>query len=133
MKTITLSAQAELFIIPNSCRDKVDENGNFLYHQVQVWIPVFEGWYNKASENIIDHGLHMRDGSFIRVKGSVIDATPLIGKHEGDIVTLTLPGYIEDDEEDEKVNIKITVRLNQKSYRYRHFGTFDEVLKSMVA
>jgi hypothetical protein len=75
----------------------------------------------------------MRDGSFIRVKGSVINATPLIGKHEGDIVTLTLPGYIEDDEEDEKVNVKITVRLNQKSYRYRHFGTFDEVLKSMVA
>ena len=133
MKTITLSAQADLFIIPNTCRDKIDENGNFLHHQVQVWIPVFEGWYNKASENIIDHGLHLRDGSFVRVKGSVIDATPLIGKKEGGIVTLTLRGYIEKDDEGEKADIKITVRLNQQSYRYRTFGTFEKVLKSLVA
>lgn len=133
MKTVKLSAQADLFIIPNKCSDVVDANGKVLNHRVQVWIPVFEGWDNKNSENIIDHGLDLRDGKFVQVRGSVIDATPFLGKKEGEFVTLTLPAYVEDGDDEEKVMIELKVRLNQSDYRYRSFGKFEDVLESMIA
>ena len=95
------------------------------------WI---ECWWCDPKEdnsNWRDHGIErLEDGNW-RLSTSYVPTWLFNGHREGDIVTFKMPVHKLDRENELSIysTVKISVRLAQSKYRYRQFGTFEEVLK----
>lgn len=106
---------------------------------VQLW------WVGMGSENLCDHGAHCEvDGFEYRFRPDNIQRLPksfFMGLAEGDTFELKIParfvGYRKDANGTEtrgtNAIINATVKLNQGDYRYRRFGSFEEVVESVSA
>ena len=96
---------------------------------VEVWIAS----PGNDQSNWSCHGIDQLDNKWFpeveRLPASLFD-----GKKEGDVVTFSMPiicKNLDDDGDDIVVRKyqKVSLCLKQKDYRYRSFGSFEEVLK----
>lgn len=126
---------------------EIAANNGFEYNEatdkfVQMW------WTNSdISDNFQDHGFNVHhEGKIYRFGHDIIlDYIPetFFRDHkEGDILPITIrlkPNWYttENDkrniQEDDlpEFNVTFNLKLNQLDYRYRRFGTFEEVLKAV--
>lgn len=95
-----------------------------------------ECWFcNPDNDNWRDHGITGLedgiDGDSWRLSTAWIPEWIFANKKEGDGVTLTLPVQRRDENRGvcETSMVIASVILAQTKYRYRNFGTFEEVLK----
>lgn len=154
-KTVTINA--DIFIIPNSPvkisdffspekqETKIREICNASNIKFEENAKLIECWFtNDNCDNLVDHGSHIEiDGKQWYISsGSIeshIPANFFKGLREGDTVDITMPikvqeykrGVDPDDIDKMEINLCIHATLNQKSYRYRRFGTFNQVLSDL--
>ena len=101
---------------------------------IQMWYVVKD----LNCENLSDHGARVElDGEtyYIGMPTSFLPYSILKGKSDGDTIDVTFRNSWDidlDHEDEETVKITMHVTLNQKDYRYRNFGSFQEVLKKVV-
>jgi hypothetical protein len=136
--------------LANFC-EKVAELNNLPYDKeqdlhLQLWLA------NDDNENIARHGLHLDvDGDKYVFHESKLEDLPVSffqGYEEGDIVTIRVPmepsyaniggqrveyrEFAEDHVENiPKFLVTFNIKLNQKDYRYRRFGTFENTLAAV--
>lgn len=149
MSNMKKTINTEAFIIPNhspsylstSVLDrlqKIVKNNNLkIYND----IPVIQIWMvseEVGSDNISDHGFCFTDGEkkYRVLPGAISEFIPaeiFIGKKEGESVTINfndIKAYSEDEEV--RLDLVFNVKLNQRAYRYRNFGTFEEVFEHVT-
>lgn len=127
---------AEAFIIPNS----LEFNKKTGEVEVQLWfVAPTETDDCYESDNICDHGVILKDGSedglWVRPNAyfQMVPIKNFIGKKEGDVVIIDAPVSADrKNPGNEDAILRMECTLNQKSYRYRRFGTFDEVLDKLI-
>lgn len=130
MKTIILN-NINLFIIPNSLTE--DELGQL---QVQLWGYTDGNDKMSSSANIEDHSVELYGIGFASPKLGFIPISNFAGKAEGDSVTFTTNGWVEDPETHKREEATFILQdavLNQRNNRYSRFGNFEKVLKSLIA
>lgn len=131
------------------------ENG-FIYYpevtrMVQIWC------VGQGSDNMQDHGFHYKvgDKEYSFYFDSYLPESALRFHNEGDIITLKMPfrpryvfskdeggkklwdkviDFEDDPEAPEAPTFYFTVnmKLNQRDYRYKNFGNFEEVLNTVT-
>lgn len=152
--TQTLEATAELFIVPNALYSISDTSDYDTFAEkklklmnsiseasgleaeddplmMQVWI-VSEDLH---TENLVDHYGYYFDSNGVKQPiGNLPAQLPsqlFAGKKEGDIVTIVYPKgstwY------NEAFDIRLEVTCKQLGYRYERFGSFEQVLKQLLA
>ena len=94
-----------------------------------------------SDSNWQDHGVESMNKSLSkkdkalypwRLESGYVPDWIFSGKKEGDVVTFKMPIHrLTEDGISMSSMIKISVKLDQSSYRYRNFGTFEEVLKKV--
>ena len=107
-----------------------------------------ECWFcNNVSDNFADHGIDIQiNGKEYRIfPGTINNHLPVSifeGHVEGDKVKVIIPGVeciinydrkSKDKEITKVIDLEMILTLNQKSYRYKNYGTFDELLKSLCS
>lgn len=102
---------------------------------VQMWYVVED----LNCDNLGDHGARVEiDGEKhnIRLASSFLPYSILKGKNDGDVVDVvfrnTYNAWINDDADAAGEIVTMHVTLDQKNYRYRNFGSFQEVLKIVL-
>ena len=107
---------------------------------------LFEVWIHSNPDlycdNMNDHSFVITNPSdgkeyYFRLPFSYLPEKLFRGKKEGDTVVITVPltsniARCTDDCDDWNINLQMTVKLDQRTSRYRRFGDFEEVLKSVV-
>ena len=129
MKMIILN-NINLFIIPNSLTE--DELGQL---QVQLWGHTDGGEGMEASQNIEDHSVEIHGVGYASPKLGFIPVSVFAGKREGDKVTFTTHGWVEDIDTYQREEVTFVLQdavIQQKGYRYSRFGEFHTLLKSLV-
>lgn len=146
-----IAANGGVFIIPNGLArlsgDYREKDRRAFYEQCRLIddegeheLPTATGklvelWYEAVSDldcdNIVDHGFNIElNGERVHLQPeSSMTLMPIdifLGKKEGDIVTIRVP--LRKNFEDAATTLTLSMRLAQKDYRYRRFGTFEEVL-----
>ena len=108
-----------------------DENERY----VQMWYVVKD----LNCDNLADHGARVEiDGEkhSIRLSSCFLPYSILKGKNDGDVVDVTFRNtynaWLNDDVDAAGEPITMHVTLNQKDYRYRNFGSFQETLRKVV-
>ena len=111
---------------------------------IQVWLT--------AEENLNSENLYRHTNTCLDTEGNeycVILDTPeflpytfVVGRKEGDVLDIKMPvavfkkenrlGMLKGEMKADDAVAEIKLRLNQKSYRYRSFGTFEETLKQVL-
>lgn len=123
------------FIVPN---DLVigKETGKV---EVQMWFVAPENDLSFKSDNVIDHGVVIKDGSDDGVylnpsyKAQMVPVEMLAGKHEGDTVVIEMPVSLDRrNPGNTDAILRVNCTLRQLSYRYRTFGRFEEALKRLL-
>ena len=153
-KVIGIEFNAEAFIIPNhsgkledftfsSVRKDIKEVATRLLGKepdederyVQMWYVVKD----LNCDNLSDHGARVEiDGEkhSIRLASCFLPYSILKGKDDGDVVDVVFRNnynaWFNDDVDSEGEPITMHVTLNQKDYRYRNFGSFQETLRKVV-
>lgn len=147
-----LEFDAEVFIIPNNA-DTINHH-SMMSDQTKDWydqIGIMNGigkldrdkdkliqlWFvcnDLASDNLTDHGGTVLDpdGNKINIRPDIdlLPADLFAESREGDIVDLHIPYTFRHGEETSiSMELIIHAKLNQTSYRYRRFGTFQEVFQ----
>ena len=142
----TIHLNADMFIIPNSvCTideyfissfqkkmlDNCKINGlveSPKEKMVQIWLT------NELSDNIGCHGIKV-NGKRYSVNCDCIPYSLIKNAKEGDVITVNFLGYEKDEELNnvKTVVFEMNLKCNQKEYRYRSFGSFDEILNRLVA
>ena len=142
-----LEFNTDVFIIPNHAGtinnhymmsdrkkdwyDKIGEMNGIEFDRdkcklIQLWF-VCNDLY---STNLTDHGGIVSDanGNKINIRPDIdlLPANLFAEYNEGDIVDLHIPYTFELGENSIDVEMIIHAKLNQTSYRYRGFGTFQE-------
>lgn len=151
----TIEFEADAFIIPNhagSANDYLlfgEERKKFLDKISQENNcgeldfdndPCCQLWFcsdDLDTENLDAHGAFIEvngEELWIRPEVSVLPAKLFHDKKEGDTVVINIPWhpsfiYRRSKENAEPLSLVMNVKLNQKSYRYRNFGNFEEVLQ----
>ena len=158
-----VTIEADVFIIPNSVgtldhfladsvRDRIDNYANGIMKAAGLEYnnkkeKFVECWFcNNDSDNFADHGVCVLiDGKEYKIFAGTIDrylpVSIFEGHVEGDKVKVIIPnvkcvdydGKSKDEEITKVVDLEMILTLNQKSYRYRNYGTFDELLKSLCS
>lgn len=109
----------------NDCMDTEDEK-------------VFGFWMTGRetvnSDNLGDHGFEVTVKETGEKRNAFLDFNTMptrffISKDDGDVVTLVLPIKF-DIAGNEKSTVMANIKCNQKDYRYRHHGSFNQVLTS---
>lgn len=152
-KVIGIEFNAEAFIIPNrsgKLEDFVFSSTRKDTKEVAVSVldrepdedeRYIQMWYvvkDLNCENLVDHGASVElDGEtyYIGMPTSFLPYSILKGKNDGDTIDVTFRNSWDidlDHEDEETVKITMHVTLNQKDYRYRNFGSFQEVLKKVL-
>jgi hypothetical protein len=95
---------------------------------------------NLESDNLRDHGFEV-DGKRACIGSAYFPKRLIESKKEGDVIEINLPitypEYQRDENTGKLINcseddvIAISLKLNQKDYRYRRFGNFEEVLEKV--
>lgn len=87
---------------------------------------------NLGSDNLGDHGFRM-DGKFYGFRYSHLPYSLIKGMKEGDTMDLEFEVFT-DDEKDYRTydTIKLHITFDQRSYRYRNFGKFEDVVRKVV-
>lgn len=157
----TFNVRAEVFIIPNmaarlddifskSAHDGVLEVSelsgrtfDFITDRaIDVWLT------NKLeldSENLRDHGFYTKDENgteyWCNLSTGLLPSWLFRNKREGETVRCSIPGYCTGlrslremlaDNERTKAVFNFELTLNQRSYRYSRFGTFEEVFRYVM-
>ena len=94
---------------------------------VEIWM-VSED--DLKSTNLRDHGFKI-NGKHAHIGSCYLPAKIFYGKVEGDSIRLTFPVYVGApylDGETEETEMTADVTLNQKAYRYRRFGNFEDAM-----
>lgn len=159
MSKYNVAATGEAFIVPNRAskidfqwcyRPEMYINAsmdNGLTEEQAKEEKYFELWLlskDLHTENLCDHGFRFTTPDGVKHYGSgcrgFFPVSLFAGKKEGDTVDLILTGQSwcknpspenEDDivKENEEVELRLKVTLSQSKYRYRSFGTFEQVLE----
>ena len=97
---------------------------------VQVWLT---SEHDLGSINLGDHGFKAlnKDGEIVNLhfRCNVLPAVLLNGKIENDVFDLNIKCF---DREKNEYDLLMHVRCCQSEYRYRRFGTFESVFKSII-
>ena len=151
-KTVTINADA--FIIPNApvkisdsyYRERREKRAKEICNASGIEFDenakLIQCWFtNEDCDNLQDHGSRVEiDGKQWYIESgridSLIPANFFKGLKEGDTVDITLPVVVREykrGEDPDKMDIDLCIHLtlNQKSYRYSRFGTFEEVLANL--
>lgn len=145
---------AEAFIIPNHAGKLEDfwfdsvrteakkQAARVLGHEPKENDWFVQLWYvakDLNCENLVDHNAYVDiDGKnyVIRMDSCFLPYEILKDKDDGDTVDVYFTNGRRDwDDEDEKpsqIEIVMHVTLNQHDYRYRNFGTFQQVLNKVT-
>ena len=130
MKTLEIK-NANIFIIPNGLHKNEKKD-----LEVQCWITAEEDDAHHKCDNLFDHGVVFKDADETYVRPSsyhaYIPVWKFIDCKEGDVVTIEVPCAIGRRQYENNAVLRITATLNQRGYRYRHFGDFDEILAKLV-
>ena len=132
-KIFTIEANG--FIVPNDLITN-HETGKV---EVQMWFVAPENEMTFKSDNVVDHGVVVKDGSKDGVylnpsyKAQMVPVEVLKGKHEGDTVVIEMPVSL-DRRNPASVDavLRVNCTLRQLSYRYRSFGRFEEALERLM-
>ena len=139
---------AEAFIVPNhACpvNDIMENRQERIrriaelneIHDLSDDDQIVELWYvskdDLGTSNLVDHGAHILNKNdkkiFFRPSIGLLPARLFEGHKEGDVIdvkaftTVTDPDYPDDEN---TVFFLMHCKLNQLSYRYRRFGSFEE-------
>lgn len=152
-KVTGIEFNAEAFIIPNRSGKITDfwssvANGvkeiatNVLGKEPDKDERYIQMWYvvkDLNCENLVDHKARVEiDGKWhgIRLESSFLPYSILKGKNDGDVVDVvfrnTYNAWLDDEADTEGEIITMHVTLNQKDYRYRSFGSFQETLQKVI-
>ena len=145
---------AEAFIIPNKSGKITDFWSGSVTNSVKEVATSVLGkepdkneryvqmWYvakDLNCDNLADHGAIVEiDGKKhnIRLASSYLPYSILKGKNDGDVIDVVFRNayheWLNDDVDAAGEPITMHVTLNQKDYRYRNFGSFQETLKKVV-
>ena len=127
--------EANGFIVPN---DLVigKESGKL---EVQMWFVAPENELSFKSDNVVDHGVVVKDGSEDGVylspsyKAQMVPVELLEGKHEGDTIIIEMPVSLDRrNPGNTDAILRVNCTLCQLSYRYRTFGRFEEALERLM-
>lgn len=152
-KVVGIEFNAEAFIVPNhagklkdfwskSTSEQVKEIATNVLGNKPVEDETYvQMWYvakDIGCDNLVDHGANVEiDGEkhIIGLRSCYLPYTLLRDKIEGDTVDVTFTNYARglDDEPGYGIPITMHVTLNQKDYRYRRFGEFQEVLRGVIS
>ena len=151
-KVIGIEFNAEAFIIPNhsgkitnfwlddAARKAKEIATNVLGEEPNDDESYIQMWYvakDLGCDNLVDHSAWVDiDGEeyIIRMDSSYLPYTVLKGKNDGDTIDVSfISGRREWDKTPEgDIEVLMHVTLNQKYYRYRRFGSFNEVLRKVT-
>lgn len=151
-KVIGIEFNAEAFIIPNSAgkitdfwTDSAAEETKEMATNVLGEEPnddesYIQMWYvakDLGCDNLVDHSAWVDiDGEEYRIRmdSSYLPYTALKGKNDGDTIDVSfISGRREWDKTPEgDIEVLMHVTLNQKDYRYRRFGSFEETLMKVI-
>ena len=154
-----IQLNADIFVIPNQAAklssffecvqeeklvaaNQIAELNGFTFdpekdYFIETWMVCAE----HGCDNFADHCIHYKDddGTYytIGIEDRYLPSNLFVGKKEGDMITIKLPvWYVNDAQFPERSNgrtvAEIQIKLNQSDYRYRRFGTFEEVLKKVM-
>lgn len=150
----TINATLEAFIIPNSAnlvtdwmipsqQERMAEKAKKISavagcgfdatsdKLVQLW------FVGMGSENLVDHATMAEDENGNEyVLCADIERLPeavFRGHKEGDVIEVPLPATCKGKSGNIEVVINAKIKLNQRDYRYRRFGNFEEVLAQVTA
>lgn len=109
-----------------------DENEWF----VQMWYVAKD----LDCENLVDHNAYIDldgEGYVIRMNSCHLPYSILRDKDDGDTIDVPFTNgrrdWDDEDEEPSNIEILMHVTLNQKDYRYGHFGSLQEVLSKVTS
>lgn len=149
---VNISANADLFIVPNSMMSLEEMDRHWAAHYDHCWEQLngcsqyeaddalmLEVWITAKpdlhTENLSDHGFKVvMDGKKLNgwaYRATHIPYSIVRDKNEGDTVTFKLPGVLSGDKnQTETIDcvIELTATLRQLDYRYRDFGNFQTLL-----
>lgn len=92
------------------------------------------------SDNFCDHGINIDVDNVMhlcRPRFSWFPAELFSDSKEGDIVSMNIPCYASPCDASAKgcgmdINLTVHMKLSQKDYRYRRFGSFEDTMKSVM-
>lgn len=138
-------SNAEAFVVPNTAgtmRDlwlgsskeammKLAELNGFEITDddslIEVWVKSDE------TDNMTDHGVDI-DGLHVTVPCNYLPYKILEGKVEGEVIhvvfpaTYRRPGHVKEIH----TTVEADITLNQRGYRYRQFGNFEDAVKRVL-
>ena len=157
---ITFDANWDLFIIPNHAVSLLDEYMSLSYAKKQIQAlyeiekanncmirmkdQLVQVWYcNEQCDNGVNHDPYVvdQDGRVWDISFNLKEylPEPIVRElHEGETsvinIPVTLKYYDGETKNKERRNaiMKAHITPKQKAYRYREFGTFEEVLKRVL-
>lgn len=98
---------------------------------VQLW------FVGMGSENLVDHATMAEDenGNQYVLCADIerLPETLFRGHKEGDVIEVPLPATCKGEDGNIEVVLNAKIKLNQRDYRYRRFGNFEEVLAQVTA
>lgn len=145
MKKVVID-NAEIFIVPNRTstmgwyrrqhamlEKEVTNLANINNVVIDDYDPVIDTWIviPGLTENLGDHGISLTiDGTdlYMHVETTCIPKS-MLPKKEGESTVITF--LARDFSKDTTVELCLTLTAAQRKYRYRSFGTFEEVLKKV--
>lgn len=155
-QNVTINTNASLFIIPNSaCKlegffefareDRkadlsklLEANGKSFDEETEYFVETWMHSTDLDCDNMCDHGFRLSiDGKeyWTELPNRDFPKSLLDGHKEGEhiqvIYPLTAYPWRSEDDEEIDVNLNIDLELNQRDYRYRRFGNFEDVLKKV--
>lgn len=157
MEVKTIFSKASIFIIPNHATIPEDSYpGSVRMIREQIEIAELNGIeYNRDEDQLVQFWIHADDvikSENLNCHGAVIYIdderyridcrceliTDRIFREyiEGDVINLKLPAYLSKSgsnvDEAEKIILNLELTLDQLHYRYRSFGPFEEVLRTVT-
>jgi len=149
---IGIKFNADAFIIPNyagpledfylkSAQNEAKEIAtNLLGKEPDENERYVEMWYGVEDldcDNLYAHGAHVTvDGKdyYINIGSPFLPYSVLKDKNDGDTVDVVFHNAVRKrwNEDPEDITVIIHTTLNQKDYRYRSFGSFNEVLRKVT-
>ena len=157
---ITFEANWDLFIIPNHAVSLLDEYMPMSYAKKQIQAlyeiekanncmirmkdQLVQVWYcNEQCDNGVNHGTYVvdQDGREWNISFNLKEylPEPIVRElHEGETSVINIPVTLKyydtetKNKERRSAIMKAHITPKQKAYRYREFGTFEEVLKRVL-
>ena len=150
--------ECDVFIIPNSLskvkdfydfakpkqyemlKDVLGTNGYEYDPEEEILVETWAVGKNVECDNLHDHGFTVKINGkeyFLRFPGRYLPYSLFKGKKEGDVIELRIPVAVgvrhsKAPVVQQTIMLNTKMKLNQSSYRYARFGTFEETLKYLL-